>query len=126
MKIPVTMMIAEVADAAVTADGHHVALTLREPSGGFLTLGVPGEAVPHLIDRAARALSDQGTDPAPQCRRRRTSFAATWWNLVRHEQARGFVLSLSFGTGGALSFVLTDDMAARLRDTLCCHIGSAA
>ena len=124
MKIPVTM-IAEVANAAVTADGHHVALTLREPSGGFLTLGVPGEAVPHLIDRAARALSDRERILRPNADEG-ARFAATWWNLVRHEQARGFVLSLSFGTGGALSFVLTDDMAARLRDTLCCHIGSAA
>lgn len=124
MKIPVTM-IEEVTDAAVTADGHHMALTLREPSGGFLTLGVPGEAVPQLIDRAARALSDRERILRPDADGS-ARFAATWWNLMRHDQARGFVLSLSFGTGGTLSFVLTEDMAARLRDTLCRHIGSAA
>lgn len=124
MKIPVTM-IAEIADAAVTEDGRHMALTLRELSGGFLTLGVPGEAVPHLIDRAARALSDRERilrpDPDGSAR-----FAATWWNLMRNDRAGGFVLSLSFGTGGALSFVLTEDMAARLRDTLCYHVGSVS
>ncbi len=108
----------------MTADGNHLALTLRERSGGFLTLGVPGEAVPHLIDRAARALSDRERILRPDADGSARS-AATWWNLTRNDQAGGFVLSLSFGMGGALSFLLTEDMAARLRDTLCCHIGSA-
>src|SRR5579863_4761232 len=122
MKIPVTM-IEEVADSAVTEDGHHMALTLREPSGDFLTLGVPGEEVPRLIDRAARALSDRERILRPDGSAR---FQASWWNLIRHGQDGGYVLSLTFGTGGALSFVLTDDMVARLRDTLCCLVGPAA
>ena len=35
MKIPATM-IEGVANSAMTEDGHHMALTLREPSGVFL------------------------------------------------------------------------------------------
>ena len=50
----------------------------------------------------------------------------TWWNLIRQGEEGNFVLSLTFGTGGALSFVLTDDMVARLKDTLHCLIGPAA
>jgi|HubBroStandDraft_1064217.scaffolds.fasta_scaffold73240_3 hypothetical protein len=122
MKIPVTM-IEGVADSAVTEDGHHMALMLREPSGDFLTLGVPGEEVPRLIDRAARALSERERILRPDGSAR---FVATWWNLIRQGEEGNFVLSFTFGTGGALSFVLTDDMVARLKDTLCCHIGSAA
>jgi hypothetical protein len=122
MKIPVTM-IEGVADSAMTEDGHHMALTLREPSGDFLTLGVPGEEVPRLIDRAARALSDRERILRPDGSAR---FVTTWWNLIRPGEEGNFVLSLTIGTGAALSFVLTDDMVARLKDTLCCFIGSAA
>ena len=124
MKIPVTM-IDGVAGSAVTEDGHHMALTLREPSGDLLTLGVPGEEVPHLIDRAARALSDRERILRPDAEGS-ARFLTTWWNLSRHDQEGGLVLSLTFGTGGALSFVLTEDMAARLKDTLFCLTGPAA
>jgi hypothetical protein len=122
MKIPVTM-IERVADSAMTEDGHHMALTLRQPTGDFLTLGFPGDEVPRLIDRAARALSDRERILRPDGSVR---FAATWWNLIRQGEEGDFVLSFTFGTGGALSFVLTGDMAARLKETLCCLVGSDA
>jgi len=99
MKIPVTM-IEGVADSAVTEDGHHMALMLREPSGDFLTLGVPGEEVPRLIDRAARALSERERILRPDGSAR---FVATWWNLIRQGEEGNFVLSFTFGAGGALS-----------------------
>jgi hypothetical protein len=122
MRIPVTM-IEGVTDSAMTEDGHHMALTLRERSGDLLTLGVPGEEVARLIDRAARALTDRERILRPDGRAR---FVATWWNLVRQEGEANFVLSFTFGAGGALSFVLTDDMVARLKDTLCCLTGPDA
>jgi hypothetical protein len=122
MTIP-AILIEGVTNSVVTEDGRYMALTLREPSGMSFTLGVPGEAVPHLIDRAARALSDRERILRPDGRAR---FVATWWNLIRQGEEGNFVLSFTFGTGGALSFVMTDDMVARLKDTLCCHIGSAA
>jgi hypothetical protein len=122
MKIP-AILIEGVTNSAVTEDGRYMALTLREPSGMYFTLGVPGEEVPRLIDRAARALSDRERILRPDGSAR---FEATWWNLIRQGEEGNFVLSFTFGTGGALSFVLTDDMVARLQDTLCCLIGSAA
>ncbi len=122
MNIP-AILIEGVTNSAVTEDGRYMALTLREPSGMSFTLGVPGGEVPHLIDRAARALSDRERILRPDGSAR---FVATWWNLIRQGEEGNFVLSFTFGTGGALSFVLTDDMVARLQDTLCCLIGSAA
>lgn len=122
MKIP-AILIEGVTNSAVTEDGRYMALILREPSGMSFTLGVPGGEVPHLIDRAARALSDRERILRPDGSAR---FVATWWNLIRQGEEGNFVLSFTFGTGGALSFVLTDDMVARLQDTLCCLIGSAA
>ena len=96
MRIPVTM-IEGVTDSAMTEDGHHMALTLRERSGDLLTLGVPGEEVARLIDRAARALTDRERILRPDGRAR---FVATWWNLVRQEGEANFVLSFTFSAGG--------------------------
>jgi hypothetical protein len=115
MKIAATM-IDKVAMSAVTGDGRHVALTLREPCGNLTTLGLPGEELPHLIDHAVRALSDRrrlfrdedGSD----------AIAVTWWNVLRDPHSGGFVLSLTFGSGGSLDFAFTERMASCLMDTL--------
>jgi hypothetical protein len=119
MKIAATM-IDEVVTSNVTSDGQHVALTLRESCGNLMTLGLPSEAVPRLIDHAARALTarrtllrgdDEGND----------AIAVTWWNLLRDRQTGGFVLSLTFGSGCTLDFALTERMASCMMDTLRCH-----
>jgi hypothetical protein len=115
MKIAATM-IDKVAMSAVTDDGRHVALTLRESCGNLTTLGLPGEELPHLIDHAVRALSDRrrlfrdedGSD----------AIAVTWWNVLRDPHSGGFVLSLTFGSGGSLDFAFTERMASCLMDTL--------
>jgi hypothetical protein len=115
MKIAATM-IDKVAMSAVTGDGRHVALTLRESCGNLTTLGLPGEELPHLIDHAVRALSDRrrlfrdedGSD----------AIAVTWWNVLRDPHSGGFVLSLTFGSGGSLDFAFTERMASCLMDTL--------
>jgi hypothetical protein len=115
MKIAATM-IDKVAMSAVTGDGRHVALTLRESCGNLTTLGLPREELPHLIDHAARALSE----------RRRLfrdedgngAFAVIWWNVLRDCRSGDFVLSLTFGSGGSLDFALTERMASGLIDTL--------
>lgn len=119
MKIAATM-IDEVVMSNVTCDGQHVALTLREPCGNFLTLGLPGEELPRLIDHAARALTARRT----QLHRDddgNGAIAVTWWNLLRDCQTGGFVLSLTFGSGGTLDFALTEHMASCMMDTLRCH-----
>lgn len=119
MKIAATM-IDEVVTSGVTSDGRHVVLTLRKSSGGLMTLGVPCLAVPRLIDHAARAMTtrrtmlrgdDDGTG----------AIEVTWWNLLRDCQADGFVLSVTFGSGGTLDFALTRHMASCMMDTLHRH-----
>jgi hypothetical protein len=115
MKIAATM-IDKVDGSAVTDDGRHVALTLREPCGNLTTLGLPGAALPGLIDHAVRALSE----------RRRLfrdedgngAIAVTWWNVLRDGRSGDLVLSLTFGSGGSLDFALTERMASCLMDTL--------
>jgi hypothetical protein len=116
MKIAVTM-IDEISTSAVTEDGRHVAFTLRDSLGNFMTLGLPSEEVPNLIDHAACALSEKERIVRPDGDGS-GRLAITWWNLIRNDRAGEFVLSLTFGAGGSLDFVLTEHMAASLKDTL--------
>jgi hypothetical protein len=123
MKIAATM-IDKVDRSAVTDDGRHVALTLRQSCGNLTTLGLPGAELPDLIDHAARAMSD----------RRRLfrdedghgTIAVTWWNVRRDCRSGDLVLCLTFGSGGSLDFALTERMASCLMDTLRFYVGSGS
>jgi hypothetical protein len=120
MKIAATM-IDEVITSAMTEDGRHMALTLRDSAGSLVTLGLPSEKMSRLVDCSAAALSQRkrivrSNDDA------RAMFAITWWNLFPDAREGGFVLSLTFGIGGSLDFVLTEHIAACLMDTLSCHL----
>jgi hypothetical protein len=124
MKIAATM-IEEVATSAVTEDGDHLALTLRDSLGNLLTFGFPSDELPHLIDHAAHALNERERMLRPNGDGT-GRFAVTWWNLARHNQEGDLVLSFTFGTGGSLGFTLTEHMAALLMETLRCHLVSGA
>jgi hypothetical protein len=119
MRIAATM-IDEITTSAATEDGRHVAFTLRDSSGNFVTLGLPSEKIPCLIDHAACALSEWERIVRPRGNGTRR-FAVTWWNLLRNDRDGGVVLSLTFGGGGSLDFVLTGHMALCLMDTLRRH-----
>jgi hypothetical protein len=120
MKIAATM-IEEVVTSTLTSDGQHVALTLRESRGNLMTLGLPSEAVPHLLDHAARALTARRTLLRGDDEEN-GAIAVTWWNLLRDCQADNFILSLTFGSGCTLDFALTERMASCMMDTLRCHV----
>ena len=116
MRLAATL-IDRIVHSAATADGRHMALTMADTEANHITLGIHSDLLPRLIEESARALVDSeqvnrhGSDP-------RARIAVTWWNLNRDETADSFLLSLSFGSGAQLSFALTHDMAAALRDNL--------
>jgi hypothetical protein len=116
MRLTATL-IDRIAHSAATADGRRMALTMADTEANHITLGIACDLLPRLIEESARALVDRervnrrGWDP-------RAPIAVTWWNLNRDEAADGFLLSPSFGSGAQLSFTLTRDMAAALRDNL--------
>ena len=116
MRLAATL-IDHIVHSAATADGRHMALTMADTAANRITLGTPCDLLPRLIEESARALVDservnrRGWDP-------RARIAVTWWNLNHDETADSFLPSLSFGCGAQLSFALTHDMAAALRDNL--------
>jgi hypothetical protein len=123
MKIAVTL-IDHITRSAVTEDGRHMVLAMRDTEANEIVLGIPSEQITKFIDLGARALSDServlhpGADPQAR-------IPVTWWNLARGEPTGGFVLSLTFGSGGSLSFLLSQHMTYALLDTLRAHLESA-
>jgi hypothetical protein len=123
VKIAVTL-IDHITRSVVTEDGRHMVLAMRDTEDNEIALGIPSEQITKFIDFWARALSDseQILHPgaAPQAR-----IPVTWWNLFCGDPNGGFVLSLTFGSGGSLSFVLSQHMTSALRDTLMAHLENA-
>lgn len=116
MRLAATL-IDRIVHSAGTADGRHMALTTDDAEANHITLGIPCDLLPRLIEESARALAG-----SERLNRRnsdhRGRIAVTWWTLTRAETADSFLLSLSFGFGAQLSFALTQDTGAALCDNL--------
>ena len=124
MRVPVTL-VDEIVHSVVSENGNHLVLTLAEADADRITLGIPCDQLPALIDLSARALADservlrRGWDP-------RTRVKATWWNLSCDDAPENLLLSLTFRSGGTLSFTLPGHMAAALWDGLTAHLQAAS
>src|SRR5271169_6250803 len=122
-RVPVTM-IESIAGSVVTTDGRHAVLEARTVDGIPLALGIPQDQILPLIDHCAYADA--------QCEsvlRSNVSFRARvgWWNSTMDSASGEFVLMLTFGKGGTLSFGLSERMAKALLTTLRNHFeGDAA
>jgi hypothetical protein len=113
-RVPVTM-IESIADTFVTTDGCHVVLDARTVDGIHIALGIPRDQIAPLIDHCAYADA--------QCEsvlRSNAAFktAVGWWNSALDRASGEFVLMLTFGKGGTLSFGLSEHMAKALLTTL--------
>ena len=123
MKIPV-ILIDEIVNSATTEDGSHVVLTTRDIDGTNISIGLTHEQVPRLIDLSTRAFTEcqelQYMDWNPTA-----AAEATWWNL-NQRAAGGFLLTLTFGSGGRLSFGLSTQMASALLVSLNSYMDTEA
>ena len=124
MRIPV-ILIDRIDHSLVSENGDHLVLALTDTDGERLTLGMPCERLPELIDRSARALAD-----SERVLRRgwvlRPQLDVTWWNLSRDEGREALLLSLTFGAGGTLNFALPYRMASVLQNGLEEHLATVA
>jgi hypothetical protein len=122
-KIAVTM-VEHVLSSAVTLDGRHAVLWLRTAHDGAIPLAVPCEQLPLLIDCGALALSQSERTLRSNFPCEGNKAAVTWWNAAVDPQSRELTLDLTFGSGGTLSFALSEHMANALRTTLQLHYES--
>lgn len=111
-------IIKNITGSVVTTDGCHMVLQVRTIEGDDIVLAVPRDQIMQLVDHCA--ISDI------QCKRtlRRgveSKIAVNWWNSALDRESREFILALTFGKGGALSFALTEHMAKALLATLRGH-----
>ncbi len=120
MKIGVSL-IAQLAGCVAAEDGRHVVLMMRDHSADAVTLALPFDHVPRLIDLCSRAVTDHaranggGSDP-------QVAMHVLWWNLTRNTATDGFQLSLTFESGGGLRFAISEHMATALLQTLKGHL----
>jgi hypothetical protein len=119
-KIAVTL-IEHVLRSAVTADGRHAVLWLRTVDDGAMPLALPCEQVQLLIDRCALALSQSERISRSNSPPDDNKAAVDWWNASVDPQSRELTLDLTFGSGGTLSFALSERMANALLVTLRAH-----
>ena len=116
-------IIESITGSVVTIDGRHMVLQFRTTDGDDIALGVPPKQIMQLIDHCA--VSDV------QCQRIlhggvESKVAVSWWNSTLDRESGEFILTLTFGKGGSLSFALNEHMAKALLATLRDHFEAGA
>jgi hypothetical protein len=104
-----------IAGSTVTTDGCHMVLQLRTTDGDDLALGVGHAQLMELIDHCAAA-NVQCEDIL--CSGIERAAPVSWWKSAVDPKSGEFILTLTFGKGGSLSFALTDHMTKALQETL--------
>jgi hypothetical protein len=102
-----------VADAAVTADGKHVLLSLRDMNAHDLALRLPAHQVRRLVEVCALALTQvarQSHDIDSKLLDTQGRFRIGFWKRIAGNDG-GTTLSLTFESGGVLAFDLSAPVA---------------
>ena len=121
-KLAVTVIESILASMATT-DGRHAVLQARTVDDHVIALGVASEQLANLIDHCAFSHA-QGEKARRSGLDLKT--AASWWNGSLDRDTGDFTLTLTFGKGGTMSFVLTELMAKALLVTLRGHYDRGA
>jgi hypothetical protein len=114
-------MVRRVLNSAVTNDGGHAVLWLGTVDDRAVPVALPREELSPLIDRCALALSQSERIVRAASPSDGNKAAVTWWNSSVDPLSREFTLELTFGSGGTLSFALSERMANALLTTLQSH-----
>ncbi len=111
------VLIARIDAGRVTDDGGTLLVKARLADGQGIVLAVPADQLIALVDLAAMGHT--------QCKRlagvsedQREAYTTRWWELARDESTGSVILSLTFGSGGRLDFLLSDMMPAQMLETL--------
>jgi hypothetical protein len=116
---------AKVEASTVTDDGEHMLLKLTMADGAENLIAFPRDQIPSLANLAALSISQSEAavkaegEPAP-------AFVVSWWELGVEKESGRVVLSLTFGAGGKLRFLLPHPMPAHIHETLGVMLGKSS
>ncbi len=115
---------AKVEGSMTTDDGQHMLLKLTMADGAENVIAIPRDQIAALVDLAALGILQSETavkaDPTT-----RAAFRASWWELAVDAQSGQTLLSLTFGAGGRLHFLLPSPMPAHIHETLGVMLGKS-
>lgn len=102
-------------EAVATEDGAHILIRMKLLRGEDAVLSLPSSEAVTLIDvtAAANAQSELITETAEL-----PAAGVSWFELGEVEGDDELYLTLTFGSGGRLTFVLQRDMASQLAAAL--------
>ncbi len=102
-------------EAVTTEDGERILIRMKLLRGEDAVLSLPSSEAVTLIDvtAAANAQSDIITETAEL-----PAAGVSWFELGEVEDGDELFLTLTFGSGGRLTFVLQRDMASQLAAAL--------
>jgi hypothetical protein len=116
-------LVENITGCAVTTDGCHMVLQVRTTDGDDLALGVGHAQIMELIDHCAVA---NVQCEKLLCNGIESKASVSWWSSAVDRTSGEFILALTFGKGGSLSFALTEHMAKALLATLRVHFEGSA
>ena len=117
MTAHLAQLAAKIEGSTVTDDGHVFVLRLAMADGTENLIAFPRDQVPNLAELAALGIaqSDKILKVAPEAK---GAFTVSWWTLGRDQKTGQVVLSLTFGAGGRLGFLLPNPMPEHIHETL--------
>jgi hypothetical protein len=110
---------------AISADdGSMGVITFSQKDGAEFSVALTPNQAMKLVDLAAFLATDcakkSGSNPTE-----RAGFKATWFEVGTAKNAEGFILSLTFGAGGQLSFQFGESMAHTVHEALGMMLGKS-
>jgi hypothetical protein len=104
-----------------TNDGEQVLIKLARAGGEEFVLAMTPAELLRLFDGGAKSIADATKQSRTPTGLKRP-YRVTWFELGSTTTG-SVVLSLTFGSGGALSFELPGDMPAQIYETLAVGLG---
>jgi len=114
--------IGRVAGGKITDDGQYLLLQTVQSDGQDIILALQREQLMPLVDMAALGFAQSNKAlnvPSEQM----AAFDVSWWEIGFDKATQRAVLSLTFGAGGRLDFLLAKGMPEQLFETLQAHVG---
>jgi hypothetical protein len=116
------VLVTKVEGAKVTRDGFYMLLKLSVLGNPPTVMAFPYDQLFGLADMAALAIAESAKARKANPYER-SPYTVSWWELSRHAMTGQAILSLTFGAGGRLDFLLPDPMPLYMHETLGALLG---